>query len=445
MEKIKVNTCYQGNCLSVMQQWLPSQIDMCITSPPYYGLRNYGTEPQIFDGHPNCNHTWEYKIKKGHKGGSKSQKLTVKGVENFQSTQDTEYGFCTQCHAWKGELGQEPDPDLYIQHLVSIFKEVRRVCKTTGSLWINIGDSYNGSGGAGSKNSQYRITHTHSSFGKEYEKKDGFSYPINLKGIEKKSLIGIPFRLVLAMIAEGFILRNTIIWHKPNCMPESVEDRFTNNFEYLFFFVFNDQYYFKQQLEPITQSTIDRTKYMWVSDDDKKNKSSQYNTMNGLNRKGRFVVNEQKNKRSVWSISTRGNPEAHFATFNEDLIHTPIDACCPLYICDRCGKSREWKYEIIGIVEYNQPFGGEKYKSIKAQGNTIRKKGKGYWSTCDCRSPFTNGVVLDPFFGSGTTSLEASNQGKNWVGIELNPIYIEISKKFEYLTKSKIKHLSRYS
>lgn len=194
-------TC--GDALSLMKELPDGSVDSVVTSPPYYGLRDYGHE---------------------------------------------------------GQLGLEPTFTLYLQHLLTIFKEVKRVLKKTGTCWVNIGDTYSGSGN-GSWNAPIE------SRGKQYRKtcnidQEYLAPPCEDKTLPPKCLIGIPERFKIAMTdEEGWLARNTIVWHKPNCMPASVTDRFTVDFEYLYFFTKSPKYYFEQQFEPLMPATINRAKY----------------------------------------------------------------------------------------------------------------------------------------------------------------------------------------
>lgn len=292
----------------------PNSINMTITSPPYWGLRDYGKNTEII---------WN--------------------------------------DGWKGQLGLEPTPDLYIQHLCDIYDKIKKVLKDTGTCWINLGDSYSGSG-----NGTWNPPDTYKSK-QVYIMPKGTAVTNKKISIPKKSLCMIPFKFALEMVNRGWILRNVIIWHKPNAMPSSVKDRFTVDFEYLFFFVKNKKYYFEQQLEPLAESSkIDRRlnkgRYTYNGKLSKGNKKIQ-NTMCGFNSKG-------KNKRTVWSINTKGFPEAHFAVFPETLAETPIKAGCPI-----------------------------------------------------------DGIVLDPFMGSGTTAIVAKRLNRNFIGFEINPEYVKIAEK----------------
>lgn len=294
---MKVNEIYQGHSLEVLKTFPDESIDMCITSPPYWGLRDYGNSDQI---------------------------------------------------------GLEPNFEDYINNLCNIFDEVKRVLKPSGTCWVNLGDTYNNSSIPG--NGDPTIKKRNLGNTKQPTRKKN--------AIENKCLLQIPARFSIEMINRGWILRNEIIWHKPNCMPSSASDRFTVDFEKLFFFVKNKKYYFKQQLEDLKESTIQRL----GQDIDNQNGSSRTLKTNG-NMKCVGNING-KNKRTTWTISPAQFSEAHFAVYPEELIETPINAGCP-----------------------------------------------------------EGGIVLDPFFGSGTTGIVAKKNYKNWIGIELNPEYIEMAEK----------------
>lgn len=196
--------------------------------------------------------------------------------------------WCLRDYHAIGQLGLEPSYDEYIEKLCIVFDEVKRVLRPDGTLWVNLADSYSGSNGGmpspfAHKSQQYNYTVP----------------PKPTTDVPHKSLCLIPSRFAVAMVRRGWILRNVLIWHKPNAVPESVKDRFTNNFEYLFFFAKNKRYYFEQQFEP----TVDR--------------------------ETRHSGQHMRNKRCVWTIPTKGFAGNHFAVYPEALIETPIRACCP--------------------------------------------------------------------------------------------------------------------
>ena len=357
-----LNTIIQGNTLEVLKNIPDNSINMVITSPPYWGLRCYNTNPQVWDGDENCKHEWNTEIIRKRTNGDvhgKNSLIAKCRPNDIVNRPDIISNTCIKCGAWKGELGSEPTYEMYINHLIQIFDEVHRVLKDNGTCWVNLGDSYAGSNqGAGvntpsgkqatNRGTNYMNSKTHKSLLKNC-------------GIKAKSLIGIPDRFKIAMIDNGWICRNDIIWHKPNAMPESVKDRFTDDYERLFFFTKNRKYYFEQQLE-------------YQSKPQKPVNKNQQNCNNGYTT-DRFSAGYRdyysqggRNKRSVWSINTKPFKEAHFAIFPEELIETPIKAGCP-----------------------------------------------------------ENGIVLDIFMGSGTTAIKALELNRNYIGIELNPEYIEIA------------------
>ena len=230
-----INKILCGNDLEILPQ-LPAGSVNCVTcSPPYWGLRYYGIEPVIWDGDKDCKHIWGNKtITLKHKSGEtnpgKESWFKDKGASN-----DKGNCFCLKCGAWLGSLGLEPTFDLYIKHLCQIFDEVKRVLRKDGTCFVNIDDSYGGSGNASghkedTRNLGYKTLEMGATQGNQ-----------KTTGQYAKSLLDIPYRFSIEMINRGWIKRNTIIWWKPNCMPSSAPDRFTIDFEYLFFFTKNNK------------------------------------------------------------------------------------------------------------------------------------------------------------------------------------------------------------
>lgn len=179
----------------------------------YYGLRSYSTQPQQWGGDPECSHEWQATTRKGVSGGTESKKVQVKGEENFQIVPDSTVGICSKCGAYQGELGAEPTVSMFVSDLVSVFRDARRVLRSDGTLWVNISDSYAGSGGSGGdynegglREGQPRYTGTASKLS---------------DSIKPLDLCGVPFSFALAMRDDGWYWRDTIIWHS-NKMPESM-------------------------------------------------------------------------------------------------------------------------------------------------------------------------------------------------------------------------------
>ena len=238
-----------GDCRETLKQLPDECVQTCITSPPYFGLRNYGHD---------------------------------------------------------GQIGLEDNPQEFVDQLVSVFREVKRVLRDDGTLWLNLGDSYNGSGkGAmadgsavgGSKQSTNKGTQ----IGK-FNKTD-------VDDLKSKDLIGIPWMVAFALRADGWYLRQDIIWHKPNPMPESVTDRCTKSHEYIFLMSKSPKYYYDH--EAIKEKAVYAGETRGIS----KNISP-----NGITDFGGDVIYDTRNKRDVWSVNTKPFKDAHFATFPEELI-----------------------------------------------------------------------------------------------------------------------------
>ena len=318
---IEPNKIYCGDAQAVLRNFPDNSIDCVVTSPPYYGLRDYGVA---------------------------------------------------------GQIGLENSPEEYVGRLMDVSRQVFRVLKPDGTFWLNIGDSYAGSGrGKGDVNRK--------GIQPEASYTGDFINPYRLKGYKSKDLIGIPWMLAFALRADGWFLRQDIIWQKPNPMPESVKDRCTKAHEYLFLLTKSARYYFDSEaiLEP---AAYDGRKDTFYKGGDKDVNCTAHERWprqirgfaakegeTGL-RPSRHGANiptcRARNRRSVWTVSTRGFRGAHFATFPPDLIRPCIAAGCRL-----------------------------------------------------------NGVVLDPFMGAGTTAIVAQELGRNYVGIELNDDYVRMSEK----------------
>lgn len=353
---MELDKVLNGDALEMLKTLPSNSIDCCVTSPPYYGLRDYGTGKWV-GGDPNC----------PHRRLSKWSEHTITGhaqAELAGNVGDAIYKtVCPLCGAVREDrqIGLEESPELYVKKLTEVFHEVSRVLKDDGTLWLNIGDTYN--------TSTYRKDEKSSGHGKQgtnrgvYENVVERPHAMNCK---TKDMIGIPWMLAFALRDDGWYLRQDIIWHKPNPMPEPIKDRCTKSHEYIFLMSKNPRYYF--DYEAIQEDSI------WKDDKRKGQGRIAYEgkRLNGnvdeTKAQQSFVtITEKRNKRDVWSVNTQAVKEAHFATFPEKLIEPCILAGCP-------------------------------------QG----------------------GVILDPFFGSGTTGRVATRLNRHFVGIELNPEYLDI-------------------
>jgi site-specific DNA-methyltransferase (adenine-specific) len=384
-------------------------INCVVTSPPYYALRKYDIPDVIWDGNENCDHDWE--------------------IREADLTSAT----CKKCGAWRGQLGCEPHYDNYVRHLCDIFDEVKRVLRDDGIIFVNISDSYGGSGGdSGKKPGAQRkgprgIDARPVGIG-------GFGAPPSQK-FTPKSLLGIPERFMLEMLNRGWILRNKIVWHKPNTLPHSVKDRFTVDWEPIFFFSKKKDYFFDQQFEPYDDIT------KWgVSKD-----GSYYGTgqkdyddagvQNPSDVKRRIIESRNplgRNKRCVWKIPTRGLAESHFAIFPDDLVKPMILAGVPEQQCKKCGKPREKIYDSEYLGDYdtkvNKPRPDPRDpREFKEKNMNLYKHKLVELTNCGCGAGWEAGAVLDPFVGSGTVVRVAEKLNRRGFGVDLG--YGELSKK----------------
>jgi site-specific DNA-methyltransferase (adenine-specific) len=410
-----------------------------MTSPPYWGLRDYGIEPQIWDAVEGCSHEWQEHIKKPV--GGKGYKCANVGANknDFSNMRDHNIvtNFCLKCNAWRGSLGLEPTIELYIRHMIQIFDEIYRVLRDDGCLFVNLGDTYSGGNRDSGSVDLSRLK------SKEAKHTNGWHIQPNrqLKDIPSKSLCQIPSRFAIAMTDAGWILRNEIIWHKPNSMPSSASDRFTIDFEKIFFFTKSQKYYFEQQFENNTSTAGNRNVFRGYGDYTTQGNSNAFNgnTRSHNQVSGNDGILQGRNKRTVWTIPTEPYTEAHFATYPSKLCETPIKAGCPEFICTKCGKAREKVFE--PSEEYKKHLGkGYHDHSADIEVGMSQPRHKNYksitaeylhtgYTDCNCNAPFEPGIVLDPFAGSCTTLDVARRLGLRWIGIEVKQEYIEIGKK----------------
>jgi len=291
-----------GDVKKVLKGLDPESVQCVVTSPPYWGLRDYGVD---------------------------------------------------------GQLGLEETPEEFVENMVDVFREVKRVLRTDGTVWMNLGDTYGKQVGKGFN------THEEDGSGNRVTEMQEKYGDIKVKtGLPSKNLVGIPWRVALALQADGWILRSDIIWHKPNPMPESVKDRPTKSHEYIFLLTKSQKYYYDH--EAIKEKGV-----LPAGVKGAKGSAERFGTNLVNSRPPEYKIYDgTRNKRTVWPITTKPYPEAHFATFPEEIPE----------ICIKAGTK-------------------------------------------------TGDLVLDPFIGSGTTCAVASRLGRNSIGIDLNEEYLKLARK----------------
>ena len=409
-----IATLYLSNALSLP---IPDEsVDCVVTSPPYWGLRDYGTATWV-GGDSDCDHTVSHY----------SDNMKPNVDRPFRGDRSS----CLRCGAERvdEQIGLEKTPEEFVETMVNVFREVRRVLKSTGTVWLNLGDSYIGGGRGFEWVESGTIQGNHIDAGVKYGKPTG-----KVEGLKSKDLAGIPWRVAFALQADGWYLRSDIIWSKPNPMPESVTDRPTKAHEYIFLLTKSPKYYY--DADAIREDGPSYTR-----------KAGGYNQhyTQGASRfggKGGFSDSDVKtvgrNKRSVWEITTQPYPEAHFATYPEKLVEPCIMAgTSEKGVCSECGKpwerdietttvpDRETRNNRIGVIPGRDHASRMNSKSMEKVGREI----KGWKPTCTCNADTVPATVLDPFVGSGTTLAVAQRLGRNGIGADINDEYLELAKK----------------
>ena len=412
----------QGDCIEGMKQIPDESVHCVVTSPPYYGLRDYGTATWE-GGNASCNHTISMDTKWND---------PKRGTDVLRPEVAHRGGTASHCHLCGAtrvdqQIGLEETPEAYVERLVDVFREIRRILRKDGTVWLNLGDSYAGNnsqasnnGRAGYGNPRERIVNRISD------------------GLKPKDLIGIPWRVAFALQADGWWLRQDIIWHKPNPMPESVGDRCTKSHEYIFLLTKSERYYY--DAEAIKEQGV-----MVLGDSTGSNQRDTQETHglgggnSGINKAKQKLAQElrekgysTRNKRSVWTVNTQPYPEAHFAVYPVKLIEPCILAGTSAHgCCASCGAP--WKR----VIEKTGTF-QRRWSTNNAEGSPYESQGSmqniyettGWQPTCSCDAKdIAPCVVFDPFTGSGTTAFVTLTHNRRFVGTELNPEYVKLAEK----------------
>jgi DNA modification methylase len=376
-----------GDCLAGLRTLPDASVHCCVTSPPYWGLRDYGHD---------------------------------------------------------GQIGLESTPEAYVARMVEVFREVRRVLREDGTCWVNLGDSYaNQKSGDTYSGFNDRYFNRSTDGGKQAKTVSGAKVgKLEFTGLKPKDLVGIPWRVAFALQADGWWLRQDIIWHKPNPMPESVRDRCTKSHEYVFLLTKSQRYFYDAEAvkEPMAESTFRIHSSSGVQK--RAAESGGWKTDHtpggrhtGLCNGKESLRDGSRNRRSVWTITTKPYSGAHFAVMPPDLVEPCILAGCPEQCCPVCGTG--WERVTQRVRSPTRPG-----KATKVTGASLVDGNRdpqrhitavstlGWAPACDCGvAETTTGIVLDPFAGSGTTLAVAAELGRNAIGCELNPEYISLAER----------------
>lgn len=324
MNTLPRNEVLTGDAPTVLRGLLAESVDAVVTSPPYVGgVRDYG--------HP-------------------------------------------------AQLGREGSVEDYAANLASVMREVKRVLKPSGAIWINLGDGY------------ARTT---------------------TSGLPKGSLMLAPQRLALALSADGWLVRNVVVWHKQNPLPQSAPDRLSPTYEVILFATKGRRYFFDLDAIRVPHRSAGRAGRPRASEASRRYQGGN-SGLGALKAAGRVGNARGKNPGDVWTLPTAKDRLGHAATFPEALVERPILASCPERICVQC--DRPWARPVRVVTVHTT----EGARHVRRVGGLKR---------CDCFAPSRPGVVLDPFFGTGTVGVVAERLGRDWLGIELNPGYVELAER----------------
>ena len=422
-----------------------ASVHCVVTSPPYWGLRDYKIPPSVWGRDPACAHKWSMTRRTPQSGGTGA--ASVKQVSNGGTQggvqRPIEWGTCVKCGAWLGVHGLEPDIELYVQHEVQIFRAVRRVLRKDGTLWLNLGDSY-ASGEIGRHDGITRNLTGMSAKFEGGERKQSRQET----GLKPKDLVGIPWRVAFALQADGWYLRSDIIWAKPNPMPESVTDRPTKAHEYIFLLSKSARYFYDAEAIRETGSGLEWNSYKSTLNTGGNKGASTVPSGKKQSTYGALTFHEDENKtgrnrRTVWTIPTESYSGAHFATFPTALVEPCIKAGTSEHgVCSECGAPytrvlEKHKPPKSLFTKRNAPDDGFVYDGVIVHGGWYGCGGSklqvwldehptktlGWVAGCTCGGRVVPPVILDPFGGSGTVGQVAGALGRSWTLIEISEAY----------------------
>ena len=394
----------------------------------------------MFGGDAGCEHVWGAQFartvnpQRDHNG--KGDFGTTRGQESWRNgagTTQNQGAFCSLCGAWKGQLGLEPTPELYVAHLMEYLRAIWRVLRDDGTLWLNLGDSY-----ANTKqgNTNEAPDKRPRPYFEEGTHRMQFKKQIP-PGLKPKDLVMIPFRVALAAQADGWWVRSVIIWSKPNPMPESVRDRPTTAHEYVFLLTKSKTYFYDADAirEPHAEKsfTVHTTPRKGTGVE---SKGERFNSWLEEPGRGRQLNPAGRNKRTVWEIATAAYSGAHYATFPPKLVE-PMILTTPTKVCAECGAGYERVTELHdpegrlgkGYHDHADDLGRGQRGVFPAKGAPTRTT-LGFRPTCSCNAQTKPAVILDPFCGRGTVLKEARAKGRDWIGIDVDPQSIKLAEEW---------------
>lgn len=420
-------TLYSGHALEILRDLETASVHCAVTSPPYYMARLYqGDQDQVFGGERNCGHKWQehrwgqHKARKYSHTINRADGTIIEGAGTSDEI-SLAYQLCAICGAFSGALGNEPDPDLYVDHLVEILNEAGRVLRRDGVLWLNLGDTYwGGSTPHDNERGGSSALQGSPAFGNTLSWKAP-KHPY-LKSGDK---LFIPHRVAMALQRAGWWVTMDVVWHRPNGKPESVTRRPSKFHEYVFLCSRSANYWYDKLgwAEPVRAESLLRYRYKFKGSPAALSPDGTHVGTDGWGADPEGVRREPQfsNARSVWTIPTAAYTGSHFAVMPDELAERCLLLGCPPFVCAVCNKP--WSRRVIRAAVYDVQDKREKTK------RTLSWSGmpgalEDFEPACRCEAGVKPGIVLDMFGGTGTISVVARRHGRRSVYIDVSEEYL---------------------